>query len=413
MAERIAIIGSGMAGLAAADACRRAGDAVTVFEAHDGHGMDAHVLDVAGGRVDVPLRVMSPRAWSSVLQLAARVGIGTFPVDTFVSCSRPDGRTWFRSGRVPLLGWPSVGSWRYLNARSARLALGLLALRRQTRALGAADGALTVAQFIDRHRPDPLFWRGLVLPLLTTICTCDERHLLAWPARELLALLDEILHGGGLVRIQGGTSALVAALGDGVERISGSPVVRVVERCGAMLVRNARGDEGRFDRVIVATQANQVDFLEGERYAEERRVLAEVRFDRGELVVHRDARFMPARREDWTALGFRMDEALGTPMFTVWVNAVEPTLAAEPPVFQTWNPQIPVAPDLVLARVPFQRAVVHTGTAAIHAALATWHRTPGRRVFYCGSWAYPGVPLLESAVRAGQAAAAALHAARG
>lgn len=413
MAERVAIIGSGMAGLAAADACRRAGDAVTVFEAQPAHGMDAHVLDTDGGRIDVPLRVMSPRAWASVLQLAARVGIGTFPVATYVSCSWPDGRTWFRSSRLPGLGWPSVGSWRYLTARSVRLALGLVALRRRTRSLDTADRDLTMAQFVDRHRPDPLFWRGLVLPLLTTICTCEERHLLAWPARELLSLLDEILHGGGLVRIQGGTSALVAGLGAGIERISGSPVVRVAEQCGTVLVRNARGDEGRFDRVVVATQANQTGFLEGERFAEERRTLGGIRFDDGELVVHRDARFMPARRADWTALSFRMDESLGKPMFTVWVNAVEPSLAGAPPVFQTWNPQVAVAPDRVLARVPFQRAVVHAGTAAVHTALAAWHRLPGRRVFYCGSWAYPGVPLLESAVRAGQAAVAALHAARG
>ena len=413
MSERVAIVGSGMAGLAAADACRRAGDAVTVFEAHDGHGMDAHVLEIDGGRIDVPLRVMSPQAWASVLAVAQRVGVGTFPVDTFVSCSWEDGRTWFRSGRLPILGWPSVGSWRYLTPRSARLAFGLMALRRQTRQLATADEALTVAEFVARIQPDPLFWRGLVLPLLTTICTCEERHLLAWPAGQILSLLDEILHGGGLVRIHGGTSALVAGLGVGVERVSGSPVVRVAEHGAEVLVRNARGDEGRFDRVVIATQSNQLDFLEGERYAEERRVLSTIRFDRGELVVHRDARFMPARRSDWTALNFRMDEALGTPMFTVWVNAVEPSLADASAVFQTWNPQFPVAPDRVLAHVAFERAVVHSGTAGVHDALSSWHGTPGRRIFYCGSWAYPGVPLLESAVRAGQAAAAALHDARG
>jgi len=35
----------------------------------------------------------------------------------------------------------------------------------------------------------------------------------------------------------------------------------------------------------------------------------------------------------------------------------------------------------------------------VHEQLSSWHRQPGRRVFFCGSWAHEGVPLLESAVR--------------
>jgi phytoene dehydrogenase-like protein len=60
MQQSIAVIGSGMAGLAAARLCRDAGHRVTVFEAHSARGMDAHAIAVAGGVVDVPLlRCMS------------------------------------------------------------------------------------------------------------------------------------------------------------------------------------------------------------------------------------------------------------------------------------------------------------------------------------------------------------------
>jgi len=54
MTYSIAVIGSGMAGLAAAYRARRAGHAVTVFEARNSHGMDAHALKAEGGLVDVP-----------------------------------------------------------------------------------------------------------------------------------------------------------------------------------------------------------------------------------------------------------------------------------------------------------------------------------------------------------------------
>jgi uncharacterized protein len=399
----VAIIGSGMAGLAAAHRCRQQGWQVTLFEAQPAHGMDAHALQVDGGLVDVPLRVMNPSAWSSVLALAAEVGVDTFPVNTFVSCSWPDQSTWFRSTRLPVLRWPMVGSWRYLNGDSLRLALGMRQLYRMSRSLNDLPEDMSVAELLQREEFDPLFWRGLVLPLLTTICTCEEQHLLTWPASQLLSLLQQILHGDGLVRLKGGTRALVQALAKDLPRISGSPVQSVREQGDKVSVQNGRGEGGLFDQVIIATQANQLDFLQGEQYQREKIVLADIRFDRGELVVHRDLRFMPRHRRDWTALNFRMDRALEKIMFTVWVNAVEPTLQNAAPVLQTWNPQFEPVAESILVRVPLQRAVVHAGTAAVHRQLNDWHAEPGRRIFYCGSWAHQGVPLLESAVRSANA----------
>ncbi len=400
----IAVIGSGMAGLAAARRARQAGFEVTLFEARAGHGMDAHALPVHEGVVDVPLRVMSPRRWPSVLSLAAEMGVGSFAVDTFVSCSTEDRQTWFRSGRLPLTGWPFVGHWRYFNLQALRVARGLAQLSRVAKDTQTRSGDETLATLLQRESFDEKFWRALALPLLTTICTCDERDLLAWPAGQLLSLLDEIMHGDTLVRLQGGTAALVCALAEGLELISGSPVTRVLDQGEQVLVRNARGEGGLFDRVIVATQANELDFLEGEPYRQERKVLSSIRYARGELIVHADERFMPRDRRDWTALNFQSTAGFEAAMFTVWVNAVEPSLTDAPPVFQTWNPLFAPQPDTVLAAVPFQRAVVHSGNAAVLESLQQWHRQPGRRVFYCGSWAHEGVPLLETAVRSAETA---------
>src|SRR5574343_610966 len=109
MSTHVAVIGSGMAGLAAARLCRDAGCRVTVFEAQARRGMDAHSISLQGGLVDVPLRVMSPLAWRHVIALAERVGVQTYPVNTYTTCSWLPGDTWFRSSRVPLLNWPVVG----------------------------------------------------------------------------------------------------------------------------------------------------------------------------------------------------------------------------------------------------------------------------------------------------------------
>ena len=409
MTYSIAVIGSGMAGLAAAYRARCAGHDVTVFEASENHGMDAHALTVDGGLVDVPLRVMSPDAWPSVLQLAKEVGVGTFDVNTHASCSWTDRHTWFRSGEVPVLGWPFIGSWRYLGFRALRMGQGIWQLARLTRKLEHQNSDATLAEILEHHNFDPLFWRGLVLPILTTICTCEEKHLLNWPAAQLLSLLHGILHGSGLCRLKGGAPALVQALASGLPLYSGSAVAQVEEGADGVKVFNERGEGGVFDRVVVAAQANHLSFLDDTQFGNERELLENIRFDSGELWVHRDPRFMPIRTRDWAALNFQTDKALDKPMFTVWVNPVEPTLKDCAPVFQTWNPLFEPDPGTVLTRVPMERAVVHPGTARIHDALAQWHNQPGRRVFFCGSWAYEGVPLLESAVRSANAVVEAIN----
>lgn len=399
----IAVIGSGMAGLAAAYKARCSGHAVTVFEARGNHGMDAHSLTAGNGLVDVPLRVLSPDSWPSVLQLATAVGVDTFDVKTHSSCSWTNGATWFRSSTLPLLHWPVVGSWRYLNRRALRLGFGLWQLRRITAGIVRQPSDVTLAQVLKQHSFDRLFWRGLILPILTTICTCEEKHLLNWPARQLLPLLHSILHGKALCRLTGGTPALAKQLAKGLRFFSNSPVqqLRYVEQ--GVAVSNARGEGGIFDRVIVATQANQLDFLDQSQFSHERQILSTIRFDSGELWVHQDNRLMPARQQDWTALNFQMDKALRKPMFTVWVNQVEPSLYGREAIFQTWDPLFAPDNNKVLARIPLQRAVVHAGTASVHAALTEWHLQPGRKVFFCGSWAHDGVPLLESAVRSANA----------
>ena len=83
----IAVIGSGMAGLATARILKDAGHRITIFEALPGRGMDSHSLEFEGGLIDAPLRVMNPHLWKNTLSLATYLGIHTFPVRTYMACS--------------------------------------------------------------------------------------------------------------------------------------------------------------------------------------------------------------------------------------------------------------------------------------------------------------------------------------
>jgi predicted NAD/FAD-binding protein len=98
-------------------------------------------------------------------------------------------------------------------------------------------------------------------------------------------------------------------------------------------------------------------------------------------------------------LNYHIEPDLSASMFTVWVNEVEPTLSGKPAVFQTWNPLFEPAPERTISRTPLFRAVVHQGNQSTLDQLETLHAEADRRVFFCGSWASAGIPLLESAVQ--------------
>lgn len=410
MKKSVAIIGSGMAGLAAARLLKDAGHDVTVFEALAQRGMDSHTVFLHGGIVDVPLRVMSPLIWTNTLALARHVGVDTFSVETFVSCSWLDktnsfsDKTWFRTTRLPVANIPMLGSWRHINHNTITVLKEFVRLALQTYQVNKQQNQhITLGEFIQQHDFHPLFWRGVILPILTTICTCDEAYLLAWPALRLLQMLDQIMHGVPLVRLKGGTPALVQGLAQGIRFVSGSAVTQLshVQEDGnpKVLVTNARGEQQQFDYAVVAAPAHQLGFLDAQQFERELKLLTQFKFDRGELWVHRDTRFMPSKRREWTALNYSIKPDLSASMFTVWVNAVEPTLQGQPAIFQTWNPLFEPHADAVISRTPLCRAVVDHQSQQALQALEVLHQEAGRQVFFAGSWASMGIPLLESAVQ--------------
>ncbi len=396
-----------MAGLAAARLMKEAGFAVTIYEALEGRGMDSHTVMLDGGIVDAPLRVMNPSLWRNTLALASHMQVPVFRVNTFMSCNWLDGEIdhsprltpWFKSQRTRLGNLPTAASLRFINRDTLKLVQGLLQLKKALKQFKQHPHQdMSLAEFASLHNFDPLFWYGTVLPVVNTICTCEPQHIARWPAKPLLAFLEKLLDGEPLLRMQGGTPALVNALIKDIPSISGAKVEQVQEQGQQVLVRNARGEQGLYDYVIVATPTTQLNFVDAQQFAPELAILKQFQFDCGELVIHRDTRFMPVQRKDWTVLNYSMNRQFSQQMFSIWINAIEPTLVGKPPVFQTWNPVFEPKPELVISRVKLTRAIVDQHTTRLVRQLQQLQQQPGQRVFFCGSWSCEGLPILESAV---------------
>lgn len=399
----IAVIGSGMAGLATAKILKDAGHRITIFEALPGRGMDSHSLEFEGGLIDAPLRVMNPHLWKNTLSLATYLGIHTFPVRTYMACSwlfEDRTETWLTTTRSRIGNFPIINNRKGIQQYGWRLVKGMLQLKTAiAKFFKSKDQEITLTEFINNNHIEEVFWHGAVMPVLYTICTCNPKTIGDWPAKPLLVFLRQLTDGDALLRLQGGTPALVDKLIAGIDIHNSSAITQIKEQDHGVLVKNALGEQYVFDRVIVATPTNKIEqFLDAEQFADDIALLKQFKFEQGNLVIHTDQSVMPPKRKDWAVLSYMMDRKFTRQHFTVWLNSVEPSLVGKTAVFQTWQPVTEIDPKKIISNVSLTRAVVDSHTVALNKELQQRHKDLKRKVFYCGSWSCDGLPILESAV---------------
>ena len=399
----IAVIGSGMAGLATARILKDAGHRITIFEALPGRGMDSHSLEFEGGLIDAPLRVMNPHLWKNTLSLATYLSIHTFPVRTYMACSwlfEDRTETWLTTTRSRIGNFPIINNRKGIQQYGWRLVKGMLQLKTAiAKFFKSKDQEITLTEFINNNHIEEVFWHGAVMPVLYTICTCNPKTIGDWPAKPLLVFLRQLTDGDALLRLQGGTPALVDKLIAGIDIHNSSAITQIKEQDHGVLVENALGEQYVFDRVIVATPTNKIEqFLDAEQFADDIALLKQFKFEQGNLVIHTDQSVMPPKRKDWAVLSYMMDRKFTRQHFTVWLNSVEPSLVGKTAVFQTWQPVTEIDPKKIISNVSLTRAVVDSHTVALNKELQQRHKDLKRKVFYCGSWSCDGLPILESAV---------------
>lgn len=412
---KIAVIGGGITGLAAAWLLSRQHQ-VTLFERHAQPGFVASSVAVDAGpgaapvRVDVPLRVFYPGYYPTLMQLYALLGVATEPVSYATTFTGAEGRAFFRwrNLRWGDSSWPYVLPQDLAGARARRIVAGAWRFNREARA-ALARGELagrSIGSFVAALGLPDDYVQGLLLPALATIATCTTEDALHYPADVVAAYLAGGLTRQSVRRAVLGADDACARLLAGITRVQcEAGVVGVQREAGhasdpgpSVVVQRHSGAES-FDHVVLATQANQALALWHDARPDEAAVLQGFSYRPLEVVMHRDASLMPARRADWSPVNARVCAGQDRPESTIWVNAVQPALRHAPLALQTVQPQRPVREDLVISRARFERPLVDAASARALAGLQQLQAEHGRRVWLCGSYAQPGVPLLESAVR--------------
>ncbi len=396
--SKIAIIGSGIAGLAAARNFKLQGHHVTLFEKQATPGMAAHGFEihVDGQQIrgDLPSRMFNRELWPNVARLYDDLNIGYEKVAAKQHFfDRASGRAF--PFELPV-------DWRMKLGVATGLGtspmLKQLQRLQQQAAKDLANGTVSgdFAQYLSHHGFSEEFSREFLFPALSaTVCTCSDQAIGQYPAAILLDAMQKIASDDGLWRVSNGSTAVVSALVAYVDDDRCSTEVNsILEGTDAITVSSG-GSEDRFDRVIVATQANHVAALCPTLPKDILAVMNSFEYEDVVVAVHTDQRFMPEHKRDWSVFNFETSSA-GS-MCTVWLNKFHTQWPVVTPVFQTIKPLADPSPETVVCSVNLQRPVVTTASKGLWDAIDRINQGDSR-IKFCGAYAVPGIPLLESAL---------------
>lgn len=422
---KAAVIGSGIAGLAAAHRLRAAGAEVTLFEAGDYFGGHTHTVDLtlpdARGHlvthgVDTGFLVFNERTYPQLIALFAQLQVPTCASDMSFSVQVPGA-----FGRAPL-EWSgstlaSVFSQRrnLLRPRFWRMLRDLLrfnALATRIAESGAdAELQQPLEDFLRAHGFTPEFQQWYLLPMIGCIWSCPTEQMLRFPVGTLI----RFCHNHGLLQItgrpqwhtvQGGARRYVQRILDGLpDKRLDTPVLAVRRGDQGVDVRTAQGAE-RFDRLVIATHSDQALALLDDPSEHERALLGAIRYQSNRAVLHTDRSVLPRNPQAWAAWNYERaaDAEAGAQVCLHYLlNRLQP-LPWEQPVIVSLNPVRPIDERRILGDYDYAHPVFDAAAVAAQGQLGAIQGK--RRTWFAGAWT--GFGFHEDGLKSGQAAACGL-----
>jgi uncharacterized protein len=419
---KVAVVGSGVAGLAAAHRLRRHAQ-VTLYEASDALGGHANTVQIElpnrqGKRVthgvDTGFLVFNERTYPGLIALFEELGVETVASDMSFSVQVPQVRLgggaleWSGSSLSTVFAQRS----NLLRPRFWGMLQDLLRFNQVCTALALRGQEeqlrQPLKQFLEANHFGAAFRDWYLLPMLGCIWSCPVQQMLDFP----VATMIRFCHNHGLLQISnrpqwftvmGGSRQYVRKIAQDLDARLSSPVERI-ERDATGVKIVSKGRVELFDAVVLAVHSDQALRLIDRPTASETAVLGAIGYQANRAVLHTDTRQLPRRRAAWAAWNYeRADNAAqetSAVCLHYWINRLQPLPFAQELVVSL-NPVRPIDQTHILAEFNYEHPVFDL--AAIDAQARVPALQGVQRTWYCGAWT--GYGFHEDGVQSGYRAA--------
>jgi len=395
---RLAIIGSGISGLGCAHFLHPHFD-VTIFEQGAHAGGHTNTVTVKEDGRDVPIdtgfMVFNHVTYPLLTRLFKELEVETKPTDMSFSVTHgPSGFEYNGSGLNGLFAQRAnlfkPRFWRFLkdiNRFNEEAAAALDDPRYADITLG--DYCLAKGYSAD-------FLEIYIVPMASAVWSTPPAKMLSFPALTLIRFWQN--HGFlGLHTqhpwwtVSGGAKSYVTKLTAPFrERVHLNRAAARVERTATgVRVTPADGEAEIFDKVILASHADQSLAMLADPSDEEARLLGAFRYQPNTATLHTDPRFMPRTRRCWASWNYRVDQG---PNLTIqasthyWMNRLQGVSDREN-YFVSINADHREAPERVIKTIAYEHPLFDLGAIAAQRELPSLNRlSPEQSTYYCGAY---------------------------
>ena len=426
---KLAIVGSGISGLAVAHTLKDHAD-ITVFESGDYFGGHTHTVDITlltpqgliTHGVDTGFLVFNERTYPNLINLFAELQVETAPSNMSFSVKVPgavNGKTleWSgtdlnsvfaqRSNLVNPRFWRMLADVMRFNALCTRIA----------KAQREQDLQQPLVDFLPTHKFSDAFRDWYFLPMLGCIWSCPTDQMLQFP----VATMIRFCHNHGLIQVTnrpqwfsvvGGARHYVEKILAGLHDKRLSTPVRLIERDAQGVRIITDGHAERFDEVVIATHTDQALGLLREPSGEERKVLGDIRYQDNRAVLHTDASVLPANPKAWAAWNYERAASTERESSRVCLHYLLNLLQRIPfaqPVVVSLNPLQSIDPATILGEYDYAHPVFDL--KAIDAQKRVPLLQGQHHTWYAGAWTGYGFHEdgLKSGLQVGRALLKQIH----
>ncbi len=150
---------------------------------------------------------------------------------------------------------------------------------------------------------------------------------------------------------------------------------------GKVLVTTTKGERIEFDKVIMASHANQSYNMVKDKTADEERLLSKFKYQPNKAVLHTDKGQMPKKKLAWSSWNYRVEDK--APSTIYWMNKLQ-GVSEKIDYFVSINPSATLDKSKIIKEINYEHPLFDV--EAMKAQTELYKLNEKGPVFYCGSY---------------------------